>query len=170
MIILYYLQKKNFVITGLIFANIQAGTVRDLCTDALGYDLSEYNNLEVLQQFVLDQDEENIAATICRSALPVAESDLYFDFDELSQYKELLVQKKADYNNGLISQEEYNQFVNEHNQVVRDYNQKVQNANRLLYGVLSLLIPLVIYVLLTVISVFLLFYTNLHCYKGGAVP
>ena len=33
-----------FVITGLIFANIQAGTARSLCTDALGYDLSEYNN------------------------------------------------------------------------------------------------------------------------------
>ncbi len=156
-----------FVITGLIFANIQAGTARDLCTDALGYDLSEYNNLEFLQQFVLDQDEENIAATICRSALPVAESDLYFDFDELSQYRELLVQKKADYNNGLISQEEYNQFVAEYNQVVRDYNQKVQNANSLLYGVLSLLIPLVIYVLLTVLSIFLLFYTNLQIRSWG---
>jgi len=156
-----------FVITGLIFANIQAGTARDLCTDALGYDLSEYNNLEFLQQFVLDQDEENIAAKICRSALPVAESDFYFDFDELSEYKELLVQKKADYSNGLISQEEYNQFVGEHNQVVRSYNQKVQNANRLLYGVLSLLIPLIIYVLLTVLSIFLLFYTNIQIRNWG---
>lgn len=156
-----------FVITGLIFANIQAGTARDLCTDALGYDLSEYNNLEFLNQFVLDQDEENIAAKKCRAALPVAESDLYFDFDELTQYKELLVQKKADYNNGLISQEEYNQFVNEHNQVVRAYNEKVQNANRLLYGVLSLLIPLIIYVLLTVISIFLLFYTNIQIRSWG---
>jgi len=156
-----------FVITGLIFANIQAGTARDLCTDALGYDLSEYNNLEFLQQFVLDQDEENIAAKICRSALPVAESDFYFDFDELSEYKELLVQKKADYSNGLISQEEYNQFVGEHNQAVRTYNQKVQNANRLLYGVLSLLIPLIIYVLLTVLSIFLLFYTNIQIRNWG---
>lgn len=156
-----------FVITGLIFANIQAGTARDLCTDALGIDLSEYNNLEFLRLFVLDQDEENVPAIICRSALPVAESDLYFDFDELTQYKELLVQKKADYNNGLISQEEYNQFVNEHNQVVRAYNEKVQNANRLLYGVLSLLIPLIIYVLLTIISIFLLFYTNLQIRSWG---
>lgn len=156
-----------FVITGLIFANIQAGTARDMCTDALGYDLSEYNNLEFLQQFVLDRDEENIAANICRSALPVADSDLYFDYDELSQYKELLVQKKADYNNGLISQEEYNQFVNEHNQVVRAYNQKVQNANNLLYGVLSLLIPLIIYVLLTILSIFLLFYTNIQIRSWG---
>lgn len=156
-----------FVITGLIFANIQAGTARDRCADALGYDLSEYNNLEFLQQFVLDRDEENIAANICRSALPVADSDLYFDYDELSQYKELLVQKKADYNNGLISQEEYNQFVNEHNQVVRAYNQKVQNANNLLYVVLSLLIPLIIYVLLTVLSIFLLFYTNIQIRSWG---
>ena len=92
---------------------------------------------------------------------------MYFDFDELTQYKELLVQKKADYNNGLISQEEYNQFVNEHNQVVRAYNEKVQNANRLLYGVLSLLIPLIIYVLLTVISIFLLFYTNIQIRSWG---
>ena len=156
-----------FVITGLIFASIQAGTARDLCSDALGYDLSEYNNLEFLQQFVLDQDEENIPAKICRAALPVAESDLYFDYDELSQYKELLVQKKADYNNGLISLEEYNQFVDEHNQVVRAYNQKVRNANRLLYGVLSLLIPLIVYVLLTVLSIFLLFYTNIQIRSWG---
>ena len=67
---------------------------------------------------------------------------MYFDFDELTQYKDLLVQKKADYNNGLISQEEYNQFVNEHNQVVRAYNEKVQMQIGL-YGVLSLLIPLI---------------------------
>jgi len=157
----------SLVITGLVFANIQVGAARDKCTEALGYDLSEYSNLEFLQQFVLDQDEGNLTAQICRSALPTAEADLYFDYDELLQYRELLEQKKADFNNGLISVNEYNQVVNEHNDAVRSYNQKVQNANRLLYGTLSLLIPLIVYVLLTVLSIFILFYTNLQIRSWG---
>jgi hypothetical protein len=157
----------SLVITGLVFANIQVGAARDKCTEALGYDLSEYSNLEFLQQFVLDQDEGNLTAQICRSALPTAEADLYFDYDELSQYRELLEQKKSDFNNGLISVNEYNQFVNEHNDAVRSYNQKVQNANRLLYGTLSLLIPLIVYVLLTVLSIFILFYTNVQIRSWG---
>ena len=157
----------SLVITGLVFANIQVGAARDKCTEALGYDLSEYSNLEFLQQFVLDQDEGNLTAQICRSALPTAEADLYFDYDELLQYRELLEQKKADFNNGLISVNEYNQFVNEHNDAVRSYNQKVQNANRLLYGTLSLLIPLIVYVLLTVLSIFILFYTNVQIRSWG---
>ena len=157
----------SLVITGLVFANIQVGAARDKCTEALGYDLSEYSNLEFLQQFVLDQDEGNLTAQICRSALPTAEADLYFDYDELLQYRELLEQKKADFNNGLISVNEYNQVVNEHNDAVRSYNQKVQNANRLLYGTLSLLIPLIVYVLLTVLSIFILFYTNVQIRSWG---
>ena len=36
-----------------------------------------------------------------------------------------------------------------------------------MYGVLSLLIPLIIYVLLTVISIFLLFYTNIQIRSWG---
>ena len=155
------------VVTGLIFANSQVGTARDLCSDALGIDLSEYSDLEFLQQLVLDRDEDNIAAKICRSALPAAESDLFFNYDEVSEYRELLIQKRADFNNGLISAAEYNQFVREHNEVARSYSQRVQNANRLLYGVLSLLIPLIIYVLLTVTSLLLLFYTNLQIRSWG---
>ena len=159
----------SFVITGLIFANIQAGEVREKCTVALGSvpSLEEYSDYDFLQEFVIDQDEENIAAKTCRSTLPIAELDFYFEYDELTQYKELLVQKKADYSNGLISQEEYNQFIDEHNQVVRIYNQRVQNVNRLLAGVVLLLIPLIIYVLLTVISILLLFYTNIQIRSWG---
>ena len=164
---------RNFILTllvfaGLIFANIQAREVRITCAEELkGIDLSEYNNVQFIYQFVLDKDEENILAKKCRDALPIAESEFYFDYDEVEKYQELLVQKKADRLNGLISQEEYNQFIGEYNQEIRAYNQKVDNANRLFGLFLLSTIPLIIYVLLTVTSLLLLIYTNIQIRSWG---
>ena len=156
---------RNYIITvivfsALIFGNIQVSQSRDLCTEALGYDLSEYNNVEFVLEFIRDTDENNIPAKKCRAALPTADVDFYFDYDEFSEYKTNLPIYKEARANGEITAKEYNEFINEYNAQRESYNSKVATANNLFYAILTLSVPLLLYVLLTIVSIGLLFYTN----------
>jgi len=156
---------RNYIITGivfsaLIFGNIQVSQSRDLCTEALGYDLSEYNNVEFVLEFIRDTNVNNIPAKKCRAALPTADLDFYFDYDEFSEYKTNLAIYKEARANGEITADEFNDFIIEYNAQMRSYNSKVNTVNNLLYVILTLSVPLLLYVLLTIVSIGLLFYTN----------
>ena len=156
---------RNYIVAGivlsaLIFANVQASQSKVLCADALGYSLSDYNNVEFVFEFILDRDQTNIPANICRGSLPTADVDFYFDYDEYSEYKINLPIYKEARANGEITAKEYNEFIDEYNAQVESYNSKVATANNFLYAILTLSIPLLLYVLLTILSIGLLFYTN----------
>ena len=156
---------RNYIVAGivlsaLIFANVQASQSKVLCADALGYSLSDYNNVEFVFEFILDRDQTNIPANICRGSLPTADVDFYFDYDEYSEYKINLPIYKEARANGEITAKEYNEFIDEYNAQVESYNSKVATANNFLYAILTLSTPLLLYVLLTILSIGLLFYTN----------
>ena len=158
---------STFVIVILIIANIQVSSARDLCSEELGLDLSTYNNVEFVRQFIADRDSENILADRCRSALPVADLEFYFNYESFLELKNQLPQIKTDYQNGTISYDEYKEFIDTYNNEVAEYRQRVSNVNNLLLAILTLLLPLLFYVGLTLVSVFLLFYVNSQIRSWG---
>jgi hypothetical protein len=158
---------STFVIAILIIANIQVSSARDLCSEELGLDLSTYNNVEFVRQFIVNQDSENILADRCRSALPVADLEFYFNYESFLELKNQLPQIKTDYQNGTISYDEYIEFIDTYNNELLDYRQRVSNVNNLLLAILTLLLPLLLYVGLTLMSVLLLFYVNSQIRSWG---
>ncbi len=156
-----------FVVVGLIIANIQGSVSKDLCSVELGLDLSTYSNVEFVRQFIVDQDPENILAARCREALPEANLEIYFNYESFLELKNQLPQFKTNYQNGTISAEEYNSFIDNYNDELTKYRQRVRNVNNLLLSIFTLVIPLLLYVALTMVSVLLLFYVNSQIRSWG---
>lgn len=156
-----------FVISALIITNIQVSVARDLCSTELGLDLSTYSNVEFVRQFIVDQDPQNILASRCRSALPEADLEFYFNYESFLELKNQLPQVKTNYQNGTVSYDEYVEFIDNYNSELEEYRQRIRNVNNLLLAILTFLIPLLFYVALTILSVVLLFYVNSQIRSWG---
>jgi len=163
---------RNYIIASiavaiLLFSTIQVSLIRNKCAEELGIDLSSFSSVEFVTQFIVDQDKNNILADRCRATLPTATSEFYFNYETMMELKSRVNQARIDYNNNQINYEELQGVIEAYNQILSEYSQKLINVNRLFLGVVSLYIPLLIYGLLTLLSVLLMFITNAQIKNWG---